>query len=124
MGKFIPSLLTILFLAPSLLLAQPAKKGQYLFFEGEGKASPTIQNSTQRRSLSQEAAILDAKSKIAFYIDELKTKEQIPFKEEIAKSKAVEKRVKMFIQGVQTTKSKWDKEDHCTVVVKIHKKIC
>lgn len=106
----------------ALLKELPQVKGQYLYFEGEGKADQNLQNQTQKRSLSKEAAILEAKTKIAYYIDRLKTKKGKLIKEERAKNKKMEFKVSVFIKGVQPQETQWDEYDNCKATVRIHKK--
>lgn len=106
----------------TILKGSPEVKGHYLYFEGEGKADETLENQTQRRSLSKEAALLEAKAKIAYYIDQLKTKKGKFIKEERARNKKMELKVAVFIKGVQPEHSQWDEFDNCKATVRIHKK--
>jgi len=106
----------------ALLKGSPKVKGHYLYFEGEGKADQNLQNQTQKRSLSKEAALLEAKTKIAYYIDQLKTKKGKLIKEERTKNKKMEFKVSIFIKGIQPQETQWDEYDNCKATVRIHKK--
>lgn len=103
-------------------VSYPYQKGGFLYFQGEGKANPSVDNKTQKRSLSQEAAILEGKAKIAFYIDGLKTKKNLLVKEAKTKDKKIELKVKMFLKGVQVVEARWDEADNCKALLKINKK--
>ncbi|OGR84997.1 MAG: hypothetical protein A2901_06010 [Elusimicrobia bacterium RIFCSPLOWO2_01_FULL_54_10] len=98
------------------------KKGNDYYFEGNGRSSPDIANKTQRLSLANEAAVMDGKAKIAFYIDSLKAKRganAAEIKENDEKSKD---RVKMILDGVETVKTEFDDDDNCRAILKINYK--
>ncbi|OGR87362.1 MAG: hypothetical protein A3A86_08140 [Elusimicrobia bacterium RIFCSPLOWO2_01_FULL_60_11] len=112
--------------APALALAAPTgllyKKGRFYFFEGNGRPPADSANKTQRLSLSEQAAVLDGKAKIARYIDGLKTKDDRTLAELKEKDDAVKTKVKVFLDGVETVKTDWDGEDNCKVILKINRK--
>ena len=98
------------------------KKGKFYYFKGKGRPKLDSTNKTQRLSLSKEAAIMDGKAKIAFYIDGLKTKSGISVAKIKGKDEKVKTRVRMILDGVETVKTDWDDQDNCTAILKINYK--
>lgn len=100
----------------------PYSKGNFIYFSGEGKANQSTENQTQKRSMAQEAAILDGKAKIALYIDNLKTKKGEMIKEAIKKDKKIERKVHAFLMNVEIGETSWDEQDNSKTILKINKK--
>lgn len=100
----------------------PYSKGNYLYFAGEGKADPAMENQTQKKSLANEAAILDGKAKIALYIDTLKTKKGELIKEAMKNNKQIHLKVSAFLENVEIVETSWDDQDNCKTVLRINKK--
>ncbi|OGR96014.1 MAG: hypothetical protein A2902_03945 [Elusimicrobia bacterium RIFCSPLOWO2_01_FULL_64_13] len=120
-------------LAFSLLLAAwPARAGEntlYLYrdgddfyFQGEGRANPAFTDSTRRRSLSQAAAVLDAKARMAVYVYGMGTVHGEKLQEAYKTDKRIRAYVSAFLKGTLVTELEWDDEDNCVVVLKISRK--
>ncbi len=100
----------------------PREKWGNLYFTGHGRPNPGLENVTQRRSLSRESAIIDGKARIARYIQNMKMDKNLTLSEAMVKDPRLPGKVKMFLSGIQPVKSRWDKDDNCTVTLKMNKK--
>lgn len=99
----------------------PYQKGNSLYFTGEGKADPRIRNKEQRKSMAQDAAIINAQGMLAFYIDNLKSENDNLIKQERTGNQKIEKTINLFMK-FQNAKVKCDEDDNCTATIKISKK--
>jgi len=106
---------------PKQLSYSYAKKG-YLYFEGNGIPNPESANQTQRRNMSNQAAIIDAMSKIAIYVDGLKLKNNEIVKDAKAKDPKLVMRIDSSVKGAETVKTSWDDGDNCRVMLRIIRK--
>lgn len=127
MFKNILAVFACLLLAPALAAEAPPATyskiaGGYVYFDGAGNADPQKDNRTQRKSLSEQAAISDAKVKLAYYMHSLPHKSGVTLQEVMEKDGTVERRVRAFIKGVEVVEREWDAEDNCRVSVRVNKK--
>ena len=102
--------------------AYPHQEGDFYFFQGEGKANINIPDETRRRSLSREAAILDAKAKMAQFVYGQRPNNYAKLESAVERDKRIKTYVSVFLKGTQVVDTQWDDQDNCTAVVKINKK--
>jgi len=118
--------LTILFISTNLSNAKqdyPYKKGKYLYFQGIGETHIQTDNKTQMRSLCSEAAILDAKAKMVYYVDELRHKrKKISVKAMKGKYKKYRYKVKAVLKRAEIVRNSLTEENKCEAILRINRK--
>ena len=97
-------------------------EGDFYFFQGEGKANHKIPDETRRRSLSREAAILEAKAKMAQFVYGQRPNNYAKLESAVERDKRIKTYVSVFLKGTQVVDAQWDDQGNCTAVVKINKK--
>jgi hypothetical protein len=98
------------------------QQGDDYFFQGEGKANPKIASQTRRRTLSMQAAVLDAQMKMARMVYGRRPDGYAKLESAAEKDKRVRYFVSAFIKGSQVVETQWDDDDSCAAIVKISRK--
>ena len=101
---------------------QQAVAGGYIEAIGIGGADPSLPNTTQRRSLSRDAAILKAQFEMLSMVKKVEVEGGTTVEDAISKDSALESRLKETLSGAEVVKTEWTNDDGCVVTLRIPKK--
>lgn len=89
---------------------------------GIGAAESTLQNTTQRRATSRDAAIVQAQYEMLSYVKGVQLEGGITVQKAIETDSKIESYLKEVIKGAQIIKSEWTQDDGCVVTLRLDKK--
>ncbi|MBI4051617.1 MAG: hypothetical protein HY400_03840, partial [Elusimicrobia bacterium] len=94
----------------------------YIEAIGIGGADPSVTNSTQRRSLSRDAAIVKAQYEILSMIKGLQLTGGITVERAIETDSNLRTSLDAEIKGAEIMKNEWTNDDGCLVTLRLYKK--
>lgn len=100
--------------------ANVASAGGYIQVTGVGKADPKLPSETQRRSVSRDAAILDARARLETYLSRVMLPGQTSVGERASADKSWRKKLDEALTAIDIAETKWD-GDVAAVVLRTEK---
>jgi len=103
-------------------LNQEAIKSTYIETIGIGAADATLNNTTQRRATSRDAAIVQAQYEMLSIIKGVELEGGITVQKAMETDSNLETKIKDTIKGAQVVKTEWTSDDGCVVTLQLDKK--
>ncbi len=103
-------------------ITQDSEKSRYFEALGIGAADSTLQNTTQRRATSRDAAIVQAQYEMLSYVKGVQLEGGITVEKAMETDSKIETYLKEMIKGAQIVKSEWTNDDGCVVTLRLDKK--
>lgn len=104
-------------------LDQEAMSKKYFESIGIGAADPAIENTSQRRAMSRNAAIVAAQYEMLSMIKGVELEGGIRVEKAIETDSQLETRIKEVSRGAQIVKSEWTNDDGCLVTIRLDRKV-
>jgi hypothetical protein len=101
---------------------QQAETSRYIEALGIGAADKTLQNTTQRRATSRDAAIVQAQYEMLSYVKGVQLEGGITVEKAMETDSRLESYLKEVIRGAEIVKSEWTNDDGCVVTLRLDKK--
>ena len=95
----------------------------YIEVRGIGAADQSLKNTTQRRAISREAAIIDAQTKILEIIKGLEIEGEATVSKALLTDHELNKKVQGAIKGALELKTEWTSDDGCVVTMRLDKRV-
>ncbi len=95
---------------------------RYIEFDGIGAADQTIQNISQKRSLSEAAGRKIAEEKLLSYLKGQRIDASTTVEQAITTDQKIRGVVDNTIRGVAIVKREWTSDDGCMVTIRLDKK--
>ncbi len=89
---------------------------------GIGAADQNLTNTTQRRSLSRDAAIVKAQYEMLSIIKGLRLSGEITVEQAITTNSQLKTAIDTLIKGAEIIRTQWTSDDGCVVTLRIDKK--
>ena len=89
---------------------------------GIGAADQNLTNTTQRRSLSRDAAIVKAQYEMLSIIKGLRLSGEITVEQAITTNSRLKTDIDTLIKGAEIIRTQWTSDDGCVVTLRIDKK--
>lgn len=99
-----------------------AETDRYVEFDGIGAADQTIQNVSQKRSLSEAAGRKIAEEKLVSYLKGQRIDAVTTVEQAITTDQRIKGIVDNTIRGVAIVKREWTSDDGCMVTIRLDKK--
>ena len=103
-------------------LDQEAIKSTYIETIGIGAADATLNNTTQKRATSRDAAIVQAQYEMLSIVKGVELEGGITVEKAMETDSSLETKVKDTIKGAQIVKTEWTSDDGCVVTLHLDKK--
>lgn len=103
-------------------ITQKSENSTYFEAIGIGAADSTLQNTTQRRATSRDAAIVQAQYEMLSYVKGVQLEGGITVEKAIETDSKIESYLKEVIKSAQIVKSEWTQDDGCVVTLRLDKK--
>jgi hypothetical protein len=101
---------------------QQAESSRYIEALGIGAADKTLQNTTQRRATSRDAAIVQAQYEMLSYVKGVQLEGGITVEKAMETDSKLESYLKEVIKGAEIVKNEWTNDDGCVVTMRLDKK--
>jgi hypothetical protein len=101
---------------------QQAETSRYIEALGIGAADKTLQNTTQRRATSRDAAIVQAQYEMLSYVKGVQLDGGITVEKAMETDSKLESYLKEVIKGSEIVKNEWTNDDGCVVTLRLDKK--
>jgi len=106
----------------SKTLDEQAVQKNYIESIGIGAADATLQNSTQRRATSRNAAIVAAQYEMLSMIKGIDLQGGIRVEKAMETDSVLQTKVDAAIKGAEIVKTEWTNDDGCVVTVHLEKR--
>lgn len=103
-------------------ITQQSESSRYFEAIGIGAADSTLQNSTQRRATSRDAAIVQAQYEMLSYVKGVQLEGGITVQKAIETDSKIESYLKEVIKSAEIVKSEWTQDDGCVVTLRLDKR--
>lgn len=103
-------------------LDQEAVTKQYVESIGIGAADIKLENSTQRRATSRNAAIVAAQYEMLSMVKGLELEGGIRVEKAMETDSVLQTKIDAAIKGAEIVKSEWTNDDGCLVTIRVPKK--
>lgn len=101
---------------------QTPDQKRYVETIGIGAADSTLNNTTQRRATSRDAAIVQAQYEMLSIVKGVQLEGGITVQKAMETDSRIETSVKEIIKGAEVIKSEWTNDDGCVVKLRLDKK--
>jgi hypothetical protein len=101
---------------------QQAVTKDYVESIGIGAADKTLENSTQRRATSRNAAIVAAQYEMLSMVKGLDLEGGIRVEKAMETDSVLQTKIDAAIKGAEIVKSEWTNDDGCLVTIRLPKK--
>ena len=99
-----------------------AETDRYIEFDGIGAADQTIQNKSQKMSLSESAARKIAEEKMLAYLKGQAIDANTTVEQAITSDQKIQGIVQQTLRGAMITKREWTTDDGCVLTLRLDKK--
>lgn len=99
-----------------------AESDRYVEFDGIGAADQTIQNKSQRMSLSESAARKVAEEKMLAYLKGQRIDADTTVEQAITSNQKIQGLVQQTLRGAMIVKREWTNDDGCVMTIRLDKK--
>ncbi len=103
-------------------ITQQAESSRYIDALGIGAADASLNNTTQRRATSRDAAIVQAQYEMLSYVKGVQLDGGITVEKAMETDSKIETNLKEIIKGSEIIKSEWTNDDGCVVTLRLDKK--
>ncbi len=103
-------------------LSQEAIQSKYIETLGIGAADSKLDNTTQRRATSRDAAIVQAQYEMLSIVKGVELEGGVMVEKAMETNSKLETTVKDTIRGAQVIKTEWTSDDGCVVTLRLDKK--
>ncbi len=103
-------------------ITQQVDKSKYFEAIGIGAADASLQNTTQRRATSRDAAIVQAQYEMLSYVKGVQLEGGITVQKAMETDSKIETYLREVIKGAEVVKSEWTQDDGCVVTLRLDKK--
>jgi hypothetical protein len=103
-------------------IVQQQDQKRYIETMGIGAADSSLNNSTQRRATSRDAAIVQAQYEMLSIIRGIELEGGITVQKAMETDSKIESYVKDTIKGAEVVRNEWTKDDGCVVTLRLDKK--
>ena len=97
-------------------------EGKYVTAIGIGAADATLENSTQRKATSRNAAIVAAQYEMLSQVKGIEVEGGIRVEKAMETDSVLQTKVDAVIKGAKVVKTEWTNDDGCVVTLQISKK--
>jgi hypothetical protein len=101
---------------------QQAIRSNFIETLGIGAADSTLNNTTQRRATSRDAAIVQAQYEMLSIVKGVEIEGGVTVQKAIETDSKLETTVKDTIRGAEVVKTEWTSDDGCVVTLRLDKK--
>ena len=99
-----------------------AETDRYINFDGIGAADQTIQNKSQRMSLSESAARKVAEEKMLAYLKGQTIDANTTVEQAVTSNQKIQGLVQQTLRGAMVVKREWTNDDGCVLSLRLDKK--
>ena len=99
-----------------------AESDRYIEFDGIGAADQTIQNKSQKMSLSESAARKVAEEKMLAYLKGQSIDANTTVEQAVTSNQKIQGIVQQTLRGAMVVKREWTSDDGCVVSLRLDKK--
>ena len=99
-----------------------AETDRYVEFDGIGAADQTIQNKSQRMSLSESAARKVAEEKMLAYLKGQTIDANTTVEQAVTSNQKIQGIVQQTLRGAMVVKREWTNDDGCVLSIRLDKK--
>ncbi|OGR93354.1 MAG: hypothetical protein A2992_06105 [Elusimicrobia bacterium RIFCSPLOWO2_01_FULL_59_12] len=103
-------------------IEQDAVKSKYIETIGIGAADSTLNNNTQRRATSRDAAIVQAQYEMLSIVKGIEVEGGITVQKALETDSRLETKIKETIRGAEVVKTEWTSDDGCVVTLRLDRK--
>lgn len=103
-------------------IVQSPDQKRFIETIGIGAADSSLNNTTQRRATSRDAAIVQAQYEMLSIIKGVQLEGGITVQKAMETDSRIETNVKEIIKGAEIVKSEWTNDDGCVVTLRLDKK--
>lgn len=103
-------------------LDQQATQSKYIETIGIGAADSSLNNTTQRRATSRDAAIVQAQYEMLSIVKGIEVEGGITVQKAIETDSLLETKIKETIRGAEVVKTEWTGDDGCVVTLRLDRK--
>ncbi len=103
-------------------ITQQAENSRYIEALGIGAADASLSNTTQRRAISRDAAIVQAQYEMLSYVKGVQLEGGITVEKAMETDSKIETSIREIIKGAEIVKSEWTNDDGCVVTLRLDKK--
>jgi hypothetical protein len=103
-------------------LNQEAIQSKYIETIGIGAADSTLNNTTQKRATSRDAAIVQSQYEMLSIVKGLQLEGGITVQKAMETDSKLETSIKDVIRGAQIVKTEWTSDDGCVVTLRLDRK--
>ena len=94
---------------------------RYVEVVGIGRADPNIPDTTGKRAVSRNAAVVDAQYRLASVVNGIKIEGGVTIQKAMETDSRITASVDSMIKGAQTMKIEWTQDDGCMVTMRLDK---
>lgn len=98
-----------------------ARHGAFFLISAAGAPDAKATSTTQRRSTSRDAAILEARARLFDYLRRIMIGKGVSVGERATEDEGWRKRLESAMSGVEVAETKWDEDDRAAVVLRVEK---
>ena len=99
-----------------------AETDRYIEFDGIGAADQTIQNKSQKKSLSETAARKVAEEKMLSYLKGQQIDANTTVQQAVTTNQTINGLVQQTLRGAMVVKREWTNDDGCLMTLRLDKK--
>ena len=99
-----------------------AETDRYIEFDGIGAADPTLQNKSQKMSLSESAARKVAEEKMLAYLKGQSIDANTTVEQAVTTNQTIQGIVQQTLRGAMVVKREWTSDDGCVLTIRLDKK--
>jgi hypothetical protein len=99
-----------------------AETDRYIEFDGIGAADPTLQNKSQKMSLSESAARKVAEEKMLAYLKGQTIDANTTVEQAVTTNQKIQGIVQQTLRGAMVVKREWTSDDGCVLTLRLDKK--
>jgi hypothetical protein len=103
-------------------IVQEPEQKRYFETIGIGAADSTLNNSTQRKATSRDAAIVQAQYEMLSIIKGVQLEGGITVQKAMETDSQLETNIKEMIKGAEVVKTEWTNDDGCVITLRLDKK--
>jgi hypothetical protein len=100
----------------------PGSSGDWVEAMGIGAADQALQNNTQRKATSRNAAVVDAQYQLAAKLKGVMIEGGITIEKAMETDSRIQATVNSMLKGAEVTKMEWTSDDGCVATVRINKR--
>ena len=99
-----------------------AETDRYIEFDGIGAADPTLENKSQKMSLSESAARKVAEEKMLAYLKGQSIDANTTVEQAVTTNQKIQGIVQQTLRGAMVVKREWTNDDGCVLTLRLDKK--